>query len=286
MSINPVILERLNAVKPGTDLAYLNEAKQIVQEITLLGLHRAGFFKDAAFHGGTALRILHNLPRASEDLDFSLLQPNTNYTLSPCLAAVQEELSAYGLNSEVQEKERISNPVKMGFVKETSLGAVLDLQTPIPKGQKLRVRIELDANPPSGANSEQQLVEFPIDYYLTSYDLPSLYAGKLHALIHRPFTKGRDWYDFTFFISKRVKPNLVFLENALRQTADFDAEKISIEWLKGTLSKRIEEHLDIKKAIADVRAFLPEPEQILEIWSKKYFRDKLERAFWELDLSK
>jgi len=280
--LHPLISERLKKIKPRSSDEALHVAKEIVQEIALLGLMRAGFFKKAAFHGGTAFRIFYGLDRFSEDLDFCLQKPDKKYELSSFLEPIKNEIESWGLTVEVTERKKLDEVVKKAFLKETSLGALLSLQTPVDPNQKLLIKLEIDTNPSAGATFESKLCEFPTDFYVLCHDLNSMFAGKLHAVLKRKYIKGRDWYDLLVYLTRRVQPNYSLLKNALLQS-DKDQDlpnQLDLQWLEKALKERIE-CVDLDKAKDDAAPFVTEGSSI-NLWSKKLFLDKLNNYATEL----
>jgi len=267
--------KKVKLYAPNDAQEYLACAREITQQMALFGLYRVGFNKVAAFHGGTALRILYNLDRYSEDLDFCLLSPGSDFTLSNLLEPMSEELNAWGLSCEIVDKSSLDAVVKKAFIKETSLGAILHVNFPVisPK-QKINVKVEIDTNPPEGASYQNRVVDFPVDFNVLSHDLESLFAGKMHALLRRKYIKGRDWYDLDFYFRERVHINLNLLKNALIQSdksnINFD---VDYAWVEKELKNRINE-VDFEKVKTDVSPFVFDHSKI-ELWSREYFLQKL-----------
>jgi len=228
----------------------LNLLREYLQAFVLRSLHDCEGFRSLAFVGGTALRFLHGLPRFSEDLDFSLEQ-GEGYDGKAWMAAVKRELTLAGFEPEVTWNDRKTVHTAWirlaGVLREAGLSALA--------GQKLSIKLEIDTRPPVGAHSERRVVTRHLSFLLRHYDLPSLLAGKLHALITRKYVKGRDWYDLLWYLSQRPAPvpNLTFLQNAIDQTQGagrYDAER----W-----REHVREHLrrlDMKAVRNDVLPFL------------------------------
>ena len=187
--------------------------KEITQEVVLYSLQKAGFFRKACFLGGTSLRIIHGVNRFSEDLDFSTNSTNNNFDLEYYLNRAMNEMNAYGYDLSINKKDLDDKAVKSRFLKDDSIKKVLTFQYKQDRRQKIKIKVEIDTNPPVGANRAVEYIEFPEDFSIASYDLPSLMSGKIHALLCRPYAKGRDWFDFLWYISNKVSPNLLFLEN-------------------------------------------------------------------------
>jgi predicted nucleotidyltransferase component of viral defense system len=278
-NLSLLITERLKEYKGTTDGQVINAAKEIVQEIALLGLSRSGFFKKAAFHGGTALRIFYGVDRFSEDLDFCLLEKDLDFSFASLLDPLKDELNSWGLAVEITDRSKVNNVVKKMFLKEGSLGAMLELRHPLPRGQKFAVKIELDTNPPAGATHESKLCEFPTDFYVVCHDMQSMFAGKIHALLRRSYPKGRDWYDFAYYISKKAEVNFTVLRNALLQSSVNDKSSIpdtlGYDWLKEELKSKILES-DFEYLRKDINPFVIDDSKV-QLLSKEYFLDKLDK---------
>jgi len=175
--------------------------REIIQEVALLGLWRSKFFEHAAFYGGTALRILYGLDRFSENLDFSLLEPSPDFNLARYTASLEEELSAFGFNVRVEMVDKaVESAVQSAFLKANTRNELLVIETGGElAGQVLKVKIEVDTEPPTGFTTSTRYLLQPIPFAVRSYSLPDLFAGKMHALLFRRWknrVKGRDWYDF------------------------------------------------------------------------------------------
>lgn len=254
--------------------------REIMQSIVLLGLWRSKFFEEAAFYGGTALRILYGLDRYSEDLDFSLLKPSKDFSLSRYHAGIQREMEAFGFSIQVIKKNKSwENPVQSAFVKTKTHYELIRIGVePFSfKGLHpetiLKVKIEIDTDPPKGAQTQSSPINDPIPVMIKSYCLSDLFAGKMHAVLCRAWenrVKGRDWYDFVWFASQNIPLNLSHLESRMRQSGHLDQE----EQLSGSLFKELLENkisnLDIESAMRDVKPFLRDS-AILDSWSRDYF---------------
>lgn len=263
-----------------------NSLKEVVQEIVLCGLSRAGFFHDAAFYGGTALRIFHGLDRFSEDLDFSLMAPDLNFRLDKYFPALEKELGSYGFNFTVEEKTKANHSdVLSAFVKGNTREHILlcyadsNLAHSIIGSELIKVKFEVDTSPPPFAGFERQFRLLPIPYEINLYDMPSLFAGKIHAVICRTWKnriKGRDLYDYLFYISGRTPVNLKHL-NARLADSGFDGarEELSLDEIKDILFRRFES-IDYSQAKRDVMPFIRNPAS-LDIWSKELFQSATNR---------
>lgn len=275
-----IIQEKLNSYNCQSTQEEDYALKEITQELVLNSLYNAGFFKKAAFQGGTALRILHGLMRFSEDLDFALLEADRKFDLNSYLGSLNVELKAFGYDLKIESRST-ANAVQNTFLKDDSLGRLLNVQYPKADGPKrsLKIKLEVDTNPPSGAETDTRFLDFPIGFSVTAHDLPSLFAGKSHALLCREYIKGRDWFDFLWYVSRKVIPNFKFLSNALDQFGAWKGKAIKADmpWYKKEMSNRIKK-VDWQKAKGDVQRFLrPADLKTLELWNEKFFLDSLGR---------
>jgi len=261
---------------------YVRALREILQEIALLGLWRSKFFEKGAFYGGTALRILYGLDRFSEDLDFSLLQPQPNFDLSRYSKALQTEMRSFGFEvTAVSKAEKTSRAVQSVFLKANTLQQLLAIEAGkeivrgLPKGQVLKIKIEVDTDPPTGFTTEVKYLLHPIPFSVRSYVLPDLFAGKMHAILCRRWKsriKGRDWYDFVWFVSNYPELNLSHLEKRMIQTGDWKQnEPLTGELFNGRLRQMIEA-VDLKGARTEVEPFVGNPDA-LAVWSKEFFLD-------------
>lgn len=257
-----------------------NAIKEIVQEIVLCGLSRGGFFKEAAFYGGTALRIFYGLDRFSEDLDFSLITQNQNFDLTKYFPYIENETKSQGLNFSVIEKNKsIDSNIKSAFLKGNTKEHILSFYEDsedskfINKEETIRIKFEVDINPATGATYETKFGLLPSPYQVRLYDLQSLFAGKIHACLCRNWkarVKGRDFYDYIFFLSLGAKVNLDNLKAKLVQSKFISEDyALTIENLKLLLNERFE-NLDIDQAKQDVLPFIKDKSK-LDLWSKEFF---------------
>ncbi|OGT38694.1 MAG: hypothetical protein A3F11_03635 [Gammaproteobacteria bacterium RIFCSPHIGHO2_12_FULL_37_14] len=274
-----IIDERLKIYAPSTKEDEEHALKEILQEIAIYGLSNANFFDKAIFHGGTALRILYQLPRFSEDLDFLLKSPDSAFRWKPYMDAIIATFKQFGVHPEVTDKSRVDNTVKKMFLKDDSIGKIIDLTFIHQPGKKLSIKFEIDTNPPPGSRLDLKFLEFPLDYSLVTQDLSSSFAGKCHALLCRDYIKGRDWYDFGWYIARKISPNFIFLEHALYQQGPWANQKITVTplWFLEAMQQKIKS-IDWVKAANDVRQFLnTQDKQSLNLWGVDFFMDKLNK---------
>ena len=278
--MNSIIEQMLRQHETETLTDKKNGIKEVVQEIVLCGLSRAGFFKEAAFYGGTALRIFYGLDRFSEDLDFSLMAPNPGFDLPRYLPALERELAAYGFNFKVEDRAKaIDSDIRSAFLKGNTREHMLvfyadeRLARSFSGNDTIKIKFEVDTTPPAFATFERKYRLLPIPYEVNLYDMPSLFAGKLHAVICRAWksrVKGRDLYDYVFYLSQVTPVNLRHL-NARLVDSGFDGarEDMTLEEIKGILHRRFES-IDYDQARQDVLPFIKNPSAV-EIWSKEFF---------------
>ena len=249
-----------------------NAIKEIVQEVTLAGLARTDFFKHAAFYGGTALRIFYGLNRFSEDLDFTLLSPSEDFEFSKYIQAINDAVESLGLVFEVKEKKKgVNATVKSAFLKGNTKEQFLifypssNFVREINNNEKIKIKLEIDVNPPLHATTEFKYRLLPNNYRVQIYDESSLFAGKLHAVIARKWktrTKGRDFYDYVFYLSKNIPVNLLHLESRLKQANTIDNDfSLTLDSLKDLLFKRFDE-IDFEAAKQDVKPFIKDTDNL------------------------
>ena len=212
-----MIKEWLEHYQPKNRIEAESALREIMQDVALAGLNRSGFFEKAAFYGGTALRIFHGLDRYSEDLDFSLLAANKSFSLEPFFEGMLQEFEAVGMKVSVQEKAKTkTSNIDSAFLKTETIWKELVLEKMIPQlgldlSPRIKIKIEVDTNPPLGFDTEEKLLLRPYSFYVKCFTLPHLFAGKMHALLFRQWkqrVKGRDWYDLEWYIKKGVPLNL------------------------------------------------------------------------------
>lgn len=247
------ILKEIISTKKTKEEKY-NLLREQLQLMILKILDEKGYFRNIAFLGGTALRILYQLKRFSEDLDFSLIN-SKNYHFSQMIETIKKELAFY--NIEVETKSKDAKIVASSFIKFPTLLHQLNLSQ--HHDQKLMIKFEVDQNPPSGYQTEFTLLNGNNLINILHFDKPSLFAGKLHALLTRKYAKGRDYYDYIWYCSNKIKPNYLLLNNSLSQT-QHRVVTLNSEKLKKQLTELFQE-TDFKKIKSDVLPFLEEPNE-------------------------
>ena len=274
-----IIQSRLDSYNATNSMEEAQATKEIIQEVALYALWRADFFKVAAVQGGTSLRILHKLPRFSEDLDFMLKEPDPYFDWSGYLEQLLVCFEEYGLKSEALPKGKIEQRIRKAVIKGNSITSQLNLSFyGGHANQKIKINLEIDVEPPAGSGYDYSYLDFPSDHEVCHQDLGSNFALKIHALLCRGFLKGRDWYDFNWYIKQSVSANLKHLQNALIQYGPWQQQEnlmVDLAWLKMTLQEKID-GIDWKLARDDVERFLNATEQkSLNLWSARFFSQKL-----------
>ena len=284
--MNAALQSILNRYQLETPADWENALREIIQEIALLGLWRSKIYEHAAFYGGTALRIFHGLPRFSEDMDFSLLQPTRDFDLSPHLEAIRSELAGFGFTFEVDQKiKQVTTSIDSAFIKGDTrtnlleIGAPDGLESRFPASQKLKIKMELDTDPPADADYEVKTLLIPIPFQVKLFSPSCLFAGKMHALLCRNWknrVKGRDFYDFIWYLGKEIPVHLGHLQNRMEQTGHWErAEALDRSALLQLLRDRFDA-VDFAQAKSDVLPFLSDPDAIA-LWSRDFFVDVLDR---------
>lgn len=277
-----LIQKRLQEYKVSNAVEEEQAIKEIIQEIALYALWRADFFEVAAFQGGTSLRILHGLPRFSEDLDFILKEPDENFEWNGYLKKLLESFEEFGLKTDVVDKSKMERNLKMALLKDNSIANQLNLS--FYRGsddRKQKIKLEIDVNPPEGSGFEYSYLDFPADYEVCHQDLRSNFALKIHALLCRPYFKGRDWYDFSWYVKSGIQPNIELLEAALIQAGPWKGQKPEVDelWIKEKLLAKVAS-INWDNAAKDVEHFLkPVERESLKLWNERFFTQKIEKLF-------
>ena len=249
-----------------TDAQKKNAIHEVMQEITLAGLYRGGFFDKAAFYGGTCLRIFHELPRFSEDMDFSLTGKDEKFDLESYFPSIIDEFKATGRDIVIIRKEKKKETkVESAFLKDDT--AVYDVKFKTDKD--IKIKIEVDTCPPLGFTTEQKLSMQPFSFMTRCFTLPDLYAGKMHALLFRNWktrVKGRDWYDFEWYVRHNIPLNFMHLQIRVKEFNGADMDKEAFLFM---LKERLVS-TNINMVKRDVMPFVQTPKD-LDIWSNDYF---------------
>ena len=263
---NEIFDNMLSRYDLTTEQQKRNAIFEVNQQIILAGLYAGGFFESAAFYGGTCLRIFHGLQRFSEDMDFSLLTRDENFDFSKYFQPIVDAFALVGREVEITKKDKKSfGKVESAFLKDNTDVYDVTFQTE----KSIKIKIEVDTNPPLNFTTEQKLLLQPHSFMTRCFTLPDLFAGKMHALVYRAWknrVKGRDWYDFEWYVRNGIALDFAHLAERCKQ---FNGEDITLESFKEKLVERLST-ADIKQVKEDVLPFVRNPKE-LDIWSNDYF---------------
>ncbi|MDR3238061.1 MAG: nucleotidyl transferase AbiEii/AbiGii toxin family protein [Spirochaetia bacterium] len=272
---NSVFDRMVSRYSPATKVEKKNAIHEVMQEITLAGLYKSGFFNKAAFYGGTCLRIFYGLQRFSEDMDFSLLQADENFKLENYFDAIKTEFQSLGREVVITRKEKKTQTnIESAFLKDNTKIYNLEFSTE----KNVKIKIEVDTQPPAGFSTEHKLLMLPFSFMTRCYTLPDLFAGKMHALLFRAWknrVKGRDWYDFEWYVRNNISLDFRHLRQRTEQINSISEKDFTPDFFKQVLRKKIEK-TDINLVKRDVSPFLKNPAE-MEIWSAEYFLQLADR---------
>ena len=263
---NEIYDNMLSAYGVTTEQDRRNAIFEANQQVILAGLYNGGFFDVAAFYGGTCLRIFHGLQRFSEDMDFSLLTPNDKFDFTKYFQPIIDEFAIVGREVEIKKKDKKSfGKVESAFLKDNTDVYDVSFQT----DKSIKIKIEVDTQPPLNFGTEQKLLLQPHSFMTRCFTLPDLFAGKMHALVYRGWknrVKGRDWYDFEWYVRHNVPLDFAHFAERVRQ---FNNEEIRQEVFMAKLKDRLAS-ADINQVKNDALPFVRNPNE-LDIWSNDYF---------------
>ncbi len=283
-----MIKEWIEEYNPQNEEEIVSALREIMQEITLAGLSRTDFFEKAAFYGGTALRIFYGLDRYSEDLDFSLLQPDPNFSIEPYFEAILDEFKSLGLTVSIKEKKKAKQTaINSAFLKAETIWKEIVLEDIIKEigvrsNRTLKIKIEVDIQPPLNFKTEEKLLLRPFSFYAKCFTKSSLFAGKMHALLFRKWlnrVKGRDWYDLEWYIKKGIPLDVNHFLTRAKDTNDWQDTSISNGQIIELLKIKIKS-VSFSRIKDDVVRFIPN-DDVLTIWSSEYFKDLIEKIKFE-----
>jgi predicted nucleotidyltransferase component of viral defense system len=279
-----MIKEWIAEYNPQNEEEILSALREIMQEITLAGLSRTVFFEKAAFYGGTALRIFYGLDRYSEDLDFSLLKPDANFSIEPYFNAVLDEFKSLGLTVSIREKKKTKQTaIDSAFLKAETIWQEIVLEdiikeTGVRSNKTLKIKIEVDRQPPLNFETEEKLLLRPFSFYVKCFTKPSLFSGKMHALLFRKWkdrVKGRDWYDLEWYVKKGIPLDVNHFLTRAKDTNDWQEHSISTEQIIELLEQKIES-VSFSSIKDDVVRFIKD-DAVLSIWGPEYFKNIVEK---------
>jgi len=283
-----MIKEWIEEYSPQNEEEILTALREIMQEITLAGLSRTDFFEKAAFYGGTALRIFYGLDRYSEDLDFSLLKPDSDFSLEPYFKAVLDEFKSLGLTVSIKEKKKTKQTaIDSAFLKAETIWKEIVLEdiikeTGVRSNKTLKIKIEVDRQPPLNFKTEEKLLLHPFSFYVKCFTKSSLFSGKMHALLFRKWknrVKGRDWYDLAWYVKKGIPLDVKHFLTRAKDTNDWQEDNISTEQIIELLDMKIKS-VSFRSIKEDVVKFVKN-DDVLNIWSPEYFKNLIEKIKFE-----
>ena len=287
-----MIKEWIEEYNPQNEEEILAALREIMQEITLAGLSRTNFFEKAAFYGGTALRIFYGLDRYSEDLDFSLLKPDPNFSIEPYFDAILDEFKSLGLTVNIKEKKKTKKTaIDSAFLKAETIWQEIVLEDLIKEigirsNRTLKIKLEIDRQPPLNFKTEEKLLLRPFSFYVRCYTKPSLFAGKMHALLFRKWlnrVKGRDWYDLEWYVKKGIPLDVNHFLTRAKDSKDWQGDSISDKKIIDLLDSKITS-VSFNSIKDDVVRFI-QNDNVLNIWSPEYFRDLIEKIKFDNTLN-
>lgn len=276
-----MIKEWIGEYDPKNTEDVLSALREIMQEVALAGLSRTNFFEKAAFYGGTALRIFYGLDRFSEDLDFSLLEADPDFSLEPYFDAIVAEFESIGMQVSIREKDKKEKTnIDSAFLKSETVWKELILEDIVKQAgikstnRVMKIKIEVDRKPPLGFTTEMKLLTRPFSFYVKCFDKPSLFAGKMHALLFRKWknrVKGRDWYDLEWYIKKGILLDLHHFTLRAKDTGDWTKEELTQDDVLELLREKFKA-VSFDNVKEDVVPFIKD-DAVLEIWDEQYFND-------------
>lgn len=290
--MNDAIMAMIDKYTCKSSEDYENALKEVVQEVALMGLSRSDFFTKAAFYGGTALRIFYGLPMYSEDLDFSLERPEADFDLDKYLSYVKKELISYNFKMTVKKKNKSKQTaIQSAFIKGNTIQNILEITSDdsmtygFNSNALIRIKFEIDTNPPGGAEFQYVNAILPDTYRAKLYDMPSLFAGKIHAVLCRDYknrVKGRDFFDYIWYLKRGTRVNIYHLQKRMEQSDHWAPSRtLDIGTLKNLLNDRFKV-IDFDNAREDVLHFLgPKEQKGLSIWDADFFTDITDRYLEE-----
>lgn len=276
---NEIFDQMLSAYDLTTEQQKRNATFEVNQQLVLAGLYNGGFFNEAAFYGDTCLRIFHGLQRFSEDMDFSLLAPNDKFDFANYFQPIIDQFALVGRDVEIKKKDKKNfGKIESAFLKGNTDVYDITFQTE----KSVKIKLEVDTQPPLKFNTEQKLLLLPQSFMTRCFTLPDLFAGKMHALVYRAWknrVKGRDWYDFEWYVRHNIPLDFTHLHERALQ---FNQEDITKESFLEKLNERLATS-DINQVKADVLPFVRNPKE-LDIWSNDYFLQLVKLIRFEIGI--
>ncbi len=281
--MNDAIQQMMERYACKTQDDSINALREILQQIALLGLWRGKFFEHAAFYGGTALRVLYGLDRYSEDLDFSLLHPSKAFSLDAYGQTLRREIASFGFEVSFEVRQKTADSaIESAFLKANTAEQLIVIQatpTALHRHQTLKIKLEIDTDPPAGFETESRTVLLPTPFAVRVYRRPDLFAGKMHAILCRKWksrVKGRDWYDLVWYISRHPQLHLSHVEARMRASGDWTGDAALTRADLFTRLRATIAELDVAQARQETSRFIRDP-STLEIWSPDFFLEIAEK---------
>ena len=280
MSMTTPVQQMIEKYNCKNTADYKNALKEVIQEVALCGLSRSGFFKKAAFYGGTALRIFYGLDRFSEDMDFSLIAEEKDFNINIYFSYLANELLANGFELRIDRKEKSAeSDIQSAFIKGNTLIHLLKIVPTadeilgVSDTELIKIKFEVDTNPPEGATYEIKYGLLPVPYAVQMYDEASLFAGKIHAVLCRSWknrVKGRDYYDYLWYLARGTKVNILHLQKRLEQSGEWTStQKLTTQKVIELLCERFAS-INFENAKNDVLPFIADSRK-LDLWNKDFF---------------
>lgn len=276
--INDIFYNGIKKYNPNTIIEIKNAMREVLQDIILVSMGKSDFFDSCVFYGGTSLRIFRELPRFSEDLGFTLII-DKNIILDNYIQFIRKELNSFGIEHTISLKQKnIETTVESVYI-DFNLKFLFDISyseysNQIIDNEILSIKVELEKKHFPGGNTELKILTYPSFSQIRTFDLETLFASKLLAVLKRQWKtriKGRDFYDYLFYISLGTKVNLLFLENGLKQFGYLNKDdSFTIDTLKNELKKKFE-LIDFEKAKEDVRPFISSNDRFIDSFNKDIF---------------
>lgn len=281
---NNIFYEQLKKYNPSNIEEIKNAMKEVLQNIILCGLAKSDFFKYAVFYGGTSLRILRNLPRFSEDLDFTLIDSKDNFNFNDYLIYAKNEINSLMIECDIYEKEKnILSSVTSAFfrfnLKKLFEISYNEYSNKIINNELLSIKVEIEKNYFDGGDFEYKLLTYPSFCQIRTFNIETMFASKLIAVLNRKWKlriKGRDFYDYLFYVSNKIKINMKFLENGLKKFSFLNEDEIlTLDLLKIKLKDRFE-NVDFNEARKDVLPFIKNDDRFINAFNKEIFISSLD----------
>jgi predicted nucleotidyltransferase component of viral defense system len=278
--MNKAIVNLIESYDPKTQDDYEIALKEIVQHLALLGMWRSKFYEHASLYGGTALRLFYGLRRFSEDLDFSLVKKDEYFDLLPHLKAIEKEIEAFGFKFTVEKKiKKLISTIESAFIKGNTRVNLLFIEAQeniikrFHREQKIKIKLEVDTDPPPGSQHEVKTLLTPIPFVVKTFTKSDLFAGKIHAVLCRQWksrVKGRDFYDLIWFIGQKIPCRIEYLKEKMVQTGHWKpGNKLDKNRLLKLLQEKFET-VDFERAKQDVNPFIKDKQE-LALWNRDFF---------------